>query len=190
MTHVPVIGFHRSLPVHCRGIDDEKNGLTLSNCLGSLRRVRPTNVSKSSGFKNARLIRQKALRRSIVALNVETVTGPLLTVTPREVGVKLIPGSSGVTVYVPGATPVKLYLPLAAVVTAMVVPFWLKVTVAPLPSDAGVMVPETVYVAAALKAETVTGPSLTVTLREVGVKLIPGSFGVTVYVPGATPVKL
>ena len=41
----------------------------------------------------------------------------------------------------------------------------------------------------ALKAETVTGPPLTVTLWEVGVKVILGSFGVTVYVPGATFVK-
>ena len=81
-------------------------------------------------------------------------------------------------------------MPFDAVVTAMMVPFWLKVTVAPLPSDAGVMVPETVYVAAAVNAETVTGPPLTVTLREVGAKSIPGSFGVTVYVPGATFVKL
>jgi len=65
-------------------------------------------MTRKTGFKDARLIRQKGLRRSIVALNVETVTGPLLTVTLREVGVKLIPGSFGVTVYIPGATLVKL----------------------------------------------------------------------------------
>jgi hypothetical protein len=192
MTHMPVIGFCISFPVHGGGIDDEKSGLTLSNCRRQLRRVSPTNGSKSSGLKDARRIPQKNLRRSVVALKVETVAGPLLTVTLREVGLKVIPGSLGVTVYVPGATFVKLYLPLAAVVTAMVVPFWLRVTVAPLPSDAGVMVPETVYVAAAVavKVKTVAGPPLTVTFWEAGVKLIPGSFGVTVYVPGATPVKL
>ena len=42
----------------------------------------------------------------------------------------------------------------------------------------------------ALKVETVAGPPLTVTLWEVGLKLIPDLFGVTVYVPGSTLAKL
>jgi hypothetical protein len=38
-------------------------------------------------------------------------------------------------------------LPLTSAATVeMVVPFWIRVTAAPLPSDAGVMEPETVYV--------------------------------------------
>ena len=68
-----------------------------------------------------------------------------------------------------------------AVVVAIADPPWLKVTVAPNPSDAGVIDPETVKpVDVALKAATVAGPPLTVTLCDVGLKEVPGLVGVTV----------
>ncbi len=80
------------------------------------------------------------------------------------------------------ASPVKLKAPvLLTVVEAEDAP--LRVTVAPLPVPAGVMVPEMEKVGAALaavKAGTVALPLLTVTDCTLGLKLNPELLGVTV----------
>jgi len=53
----------------------------------------------------------------------------------------------------------------AAVAVEIVVPLWLSVRVEPLPSDAGVMLPDTCHVCAvAVNAGTVAGALATVTL--------------------------
>jgi hypothetical protein len=93
----------------------------------------------------------------VVAVKAVAVTGPPLTTTFIEVGLKLTPGLDGVTVYVPLATLGKLYAPLVpAVAVEMVLPFWLRLRVAALPSVPGVIVPETAKVAAEVAASTST----------------------------------
>ena len=67
-----------------------------------------------------------------------------------------------------------------AVAVPIAFPLWLKVTVDPDPSDAGVIDPETVNpVAVAVKTATVARPPLTVTLCDAGLKLVPDLVGVT-----------
>jgi hypothetical protein len=80
-----------------------------------------------------------------VAVKVTPLTFAPLTVTARDKGLKLNPALLGVTVYGPLLSPEKLKLPDgSAVVVALLVP--LSVTVAPLPPDAGPMVPERLQV--------------------------------------------
>jgi hypothetical protein len=79
------------------------------------------------------------------------------------------------------------------VVVALAAP--LSVTVAPEPFDAGLTVPEMLYVVgdpveAAVKLTAETLAPLTVTGELAGLKLSPLLLGVTAYEPLARPVKL
>ena len=75
-----------------------------------------------------------------VKFSPEVILAPLI-VTLALVGLNVKPACVGVIVYVPLAKPLKVKLPeLFAVVVALAAP--LNVTVAPLPPDTGVMVPE------------------------------------------------
>ena len=75
-----------------------------------------------------------------VKFTPEVTLAPLI-VTLVLVGLNVKPACVGVTVYVPSAKPLNVKLPeVLALVVAFAAP--LKVTVAPLPSAAGVMVPE------------------------------------------------
>jgi hypothetical protein len=90
-------------------------------------------------------------------------------------------GLLGVTVYVPLPSEVKLKLPDASAVVVKL-PAPLRVTVAPAPAEAGLIVPEMVYVGAtavAVKFIAVTLAPLSVTAWLPGLKLKPVLLGVT-----------
>jgi len=90
-------------------------------------------------------------------------------------------------------SPVNVYAPeLVAVVVAVAAP--LRVTVAPLPPAAGLIVPEMLKVgpacAVAVKFNPVTFAPEIVAFERPGLNVNPMWLGVTVYVPFASPVNV
>ena len=125
-----------------------------------------------------------------VAVKLTPVILAPLIVAFDEAGLKVNPVLLGVTVYAPFASPEKLKLPDAlAVVVALLVP--LSVMVAPLPADAGLIVPERLQVCAATaKFTPVTFARFMFADCDKGVKLKPALPGVTVYGPLPSPEKV